>query len=355
MPDATPDVSRARGTTSAVGALLCLCASLPAAAGPQYDFARVELEAIVQDLVAWLPGAWDSYPQIHFERRVRMPAEGEHDHWHRTFARIDAPQLGPVVFYGQINIGGRDGPLLPRSQILYTVEIDEQRSAVNMNGQGPLDADRFVNLHERPELWSEVRMRDREALNCDFLWRRDGVHLFAVLDGKTADRRKYGPGTCNYYMAGTDVEFFADAEWVLSPDDLWDYDINTIAGRQFIGRADKTHIRLFRAVGYRCSVTDAAGRRDWHAHNRGAKTRVRNRAGEDVELMLLRAPMPSRDGPGLADRLRLLLKPLGSEQPTTEIEAAATAARIDLRAEGIEATCEAAADLPPLTAPPAAP
>jgi hypothetical protein len=354
MPDITLGSARSRIAAAALGALLSAGTSLPASAGPNYDFTRVELEAVVQDLIAWLPGAWDSYPQIHFERRVRTPAEGEHDHWHRTFARIDAPQIGPVVFYGQINIGGRDGPLLPRSQILYTVEIDEKRSAVNMNGQGPLDPDDFVNLHERPELWSKVRMRDPASLNCDFLWRRDGIHLFAVLDGKTEDRRKYGRGSCNYNMAGTDVEFFADAEWVLSPDDLWDYDVNTIAGRQFIGRADRTHIRLYRTSGYRCVVADAAGRRDWHAHNRGAKTAVRNGAGQQLELMLLRAPMPARDGPGLADRLRLLLKPAGEEQPTTEIEAAANAAKIELRADGVEATCEASTDLPPLTPPPAA-
>ena len=333
-------------------ALLGLISTQAATAGPRYDFTQPELEAIVQDLISWLPGAWDSYPQIHLERRVRTPAEGEHDHWHRTFARIDAPQIGPVVFYGQINIGGRDGPLLPRSQILYTVEIDAARNAVNMNGQGPLDPDAVVNLHERPELWSQVRMRDRAALNCDFLWRRDGAHLFAVLDGKTDDRRKHGPGTCNYNMAGTDVEFFADAEWVLSPDELWDYDINTIGGRQFIGRADRTHIRLYRTRGYRCKVSDAAGARDWHAHDRGAKTAVRTGGGQDLQLMLLRAPMPAADAPGLADRLRLLLKPADQEKPTTEVAEAAGAARIELRADGVTARCEAAPELPPLTPPP---
>lgn len=321
----------------------------PATAAPNYDFTRPELESMLQDLIAWLPGAWDSYPQIHFERRVRTPAEGEHDHWHRTFARIDAPQIGPVVFYGQINIGGRDGPLLPRSQILYIATIDEARNAINMNGQGPLDPDDFVNLHERPELWSKVRMRDPGALNCDFLWRRDGVHLFAVLDGKSDDRRKYGRGSCNYNMANTDVEFMADAEWVLSPDDLWDYDINLIGGRQFIGRADRTHIRLFRTSGYRCSVQDAQGRRDWFAHDRGARTALRTAAGRDVELMLLRAPMPAKQGPGMADRLRLLLKPKDSEQPLQELEAAPRATEISLSGDGIEVSCRAAAELPPLT------
>jgi hypothetical protein len=69
--------------------------------------------------------------------------------------------------------------------------------------------------------------------------------------------------------------------------------------------------------------------------------------------MLLRAPMPAKQGPGLEERLRLLLKPPGIEQPRVEIEASATAELIELRAEGVEASCRRVADLPPLTPPPA--
>lgn len=344
---------RAGGALWMINALLACGVAAPIHAAPGYEFTKPELEAVMQDLIAWLPGAWDSYPQVHYQRRAGAPAGGEHDHWHRTFARIDAPQIGPVVFYGQINIGGRDGPLLDRSQILYVVEIDEQRSAVNMNGQGPLDPEKFVNLHERPELWSQVRMRDRSSIKCDFLWRRDGTQLFAVLDGKTEERRRRGPGSCTYNMVNTDVEFYADAEWVLSPDDLWDYDINTIAGRLFVGREDRLHIRLFRSSGYRCALRDRDGAREWHAHNRGARTPVRDGSGAAAELMLLRAPMPAQQGPGLEDRLRLLLKAPGVEQPRVEVEAAATATEIGLNAAGVEVTCRSTADLPPLTPPPA--
>jgi hypothetical protein len=344
---------RSRALLATAAAWLGMTVAAPADAAPGYEFTKPELEAIMQDLIAWLPGAWDSYPQIHYQRRVGAPAGGEHDHWHRTFALIDAPQIAPVVFYGQINIGGRDGPLLDRSQILYVVDIDEKRSAVNMNGQGPLDPEKFVNLHERPELWSQVRMRDRSSIKCDFLWRRDGTQLFAVLDGKTEEQRRRGPGSCTYPMANTDVEFYADAEWVLGPDNLWDYDINTIGGRLFVGREDRLHIRLFRSSGYRCALRDRDGARDWHAHNRGARTAVRDSNGAGAELMLLRAPMPAQQGPGLEDRLRLLLKMPGIEQPRVEVAAAADAAHIELAAEGVEASCTRVAELPPLTPPPA--
>jgi len=298
------------------------------------------------DLIAWLPGAWDSYPQVHYERRYVTPIEGEHPHWHHIFARIDAPQIGDVVFYGQINPDGRDKPLMNRSQVIYKVWIDEERGVVLINGQAPSDPDRFVNLHERPELWPEVRMRDEQGIQCDFLWRRSGEQLVGVLDGKTDERRRGGPGTCTYTVKGTDVEFFADAEWVLGPEVLWDYDINLMGGHQFIGRADRTHIKQYRARGYRCEIQDADGRRDWHAHDRGATLSVATTAKQMYRLMLLRAPLPDAADTGMHDALRFALLPLDSDQPIFETSAAPVAANIEIDFDGVRGRCLLSDDLP---------
>ena len=328
-------------------AQLLLLPSPAAWAGPAYEFTRPELESIRDDLIAWLPGSWDSYPQVHFQRRVATPAEGEHPHWHRTFARIDAPQVGEIVFYGQINLGGRDGPLMHRSQILYKVWLDEKRDAVVINGQMPLDPEAAVNLHEKPELWSQVKMRNESAIRCDFLWRRDGAQIVGVLDAKVEAGRKAGPGTCSYRVGETDVEFFADAEWVLGPEDYWDYDVNIMAGHQFVGRVDRTHIKLYRARGYRCQVSDTSHRREWHAHDRGAKTPVTSASGS-LQLMLLRAPMPNAQGHGMQDRLRLMLQSPGKETPLHEVEAPAKADLIRLQYAGVEVSCRTTSELPPL-------
>jgi hypothetical protein len=300
------------------------------------------------DLIAWLPGAWDSYPQVHYQRRYVTPVEGEHPHWHHVFERIDAPQIGEVVFYGQINPGGRDKPLMHRSQILYKVWIDEARGAVVVNGQGPENPDRFVNLHERPELWGEVKMRDENSLQCDFLWRRDGEQIVGLLEGKTPERRKNGLGTCTYTVKGTDVEFFADAEWVLGPDIFWDYDINTMSGHQFVGRKDRTHIKQYRARGYQCRVEDSDGVRDWHAHDRGANIAVMSTDKKSYRLMLLRAPLPDAAGAGMHDQLRLALLPLDSEQPIVEVSAAPLAAYTQMNHAGVKVRCDLAKGLPPM-------
>lgn len=334
---------RPRLTSSTLVATLVatLATLLPASlrAGPAYDQSRPELEAVLADLIAWLPGGWDSYPQVHFERRHRVPVEGEHEHWYHVFERIDAPQIGEVVFYGQINEGGRDAPMMHRTQILYKVWIDEKRGAVVINGQGPANPEKYVDLHLHPELWGEVRMRDPDAINCDFLWRRDGEQIFGVLDGKTDDRRTGGPGTCSYMVNGTDVRFIADAEWVLTPEVFWDYDINLMAGHQFVGRKDRTHIRMYRARNYDCKVTDASGERSWSAYDRGAKFPVKTGDGRELQLMLLRAPLPDAAGKGMFDRLHFMVQKSGEDAPIHDLEFEPRSAAVAMSYSGIEARC----------------
>jgi hypothetical protein len=309
----------------------------PALAGPGYEQDRKQLEAVMRDLIAWLPGAWDSYPQIYYERTVAMPKGGVHEHWHRTFARIDAPQVGEVVFYGQINADGRDGPIVAGSQVLYKAVIDEKLGAVNILGQGPADPEKYENLHERPELWKEVRMREPEALNCDFIWRRDGNQLFGVLQGNTPEKQKYGPGTCAFISKRTDAEFRADAEWVLTPDQLWLYDNNWMADMLFLGREDRTHIKLYRSTPYDCRITDAAGTREVKGYDRGYKTAVTAKDGRTFDLMLLRAEYPAEVG--VTDRLRLMLNDAGTLTAAASAEAAPLAAKIELSHAGIRAAC----------------
>jgi hypothetical protein len=339
--------SQSRAATPILLVIAALAAS-DATCGPRYENTRAELEAMLEDMIAWWPGVWDSYPQIHLERTTRVPPEGEHDHWHRTFARIDAPQIGEIVFYGQINLGGRDGQLLPGSQILYKVHIDEQRGVISVMGQGPVEPEKFRNLHDHPELWGQVRMRDPASVKCDFVWHRSGTQLVGVLSAPTEERRKYGPGTCTYVSERTGKEFYADAQWVLSPEELWLYDINTMDGRLFIGREDRTHIKLYRARPYTCELRDAGGRRRLDAYDRGFQAAARGQDGREYQLMLLRAYFPAADGRGLDDRLRILLQDAQSGQSVAQADGAPKAEVIGLRAAGVNVSCRLAARFAPL-------
>ena len=336
------------GRTALVAVVAAAINPAGASAAPNYEPTRPELEQVLEDLAAWLPGAWDSFPQVYFERLVQAPKMGEHEHWHRTFARIDAPQIGTHVFYGQINVGGRSGPMMQRSQIIYNAVIDEARGLVSITGQSPSEPEKYVNLHERPELWKQVRQRDPAAVRCDFVWRRNGAQIVGVLEGKQPEHRKFGPGTCTYPTGQMkDVEFYADAEWVLGPDLLWLYDINRMAGHTFVGRDDRTHIRLYRARPFACSVRDAEGTRTLAAHDRGFVAPVAA-SGQRMELMLLRAELPASGRPGLDDKLRLTLHAPGVAKPSHVAEVAPGADEIALRAGGLQATCTRVERLGPL-------
>jgi hypothetical protein len=296
---------------------------------------------VMADLIAWLPGSWDSFPQVYYERTVTMPAEGEHEHWHRTFGRIDAPQIGDVVFYGQINVNGRDGTILGGSQVLYRATIDEKRGAVVIVGQAPAEPEKFENLLEHPELWGKVQMRDAAAVRCDFVWRRDGDQLVGVLDGRVPERQKYGPGTCSYVSERANAEFFADAEWVLTPQHLWLYDLNSMGGTIFQGREDKSHVRLSRARPYACAVSDKNGRRVDEGHDRGFVMKAITKDGKALEALLLRADFPQAGGFTLIDRMRLEIADPQTKQVRATSEHQPLAKEISVQADGIKIRCYA--------------
>ena len=339
--------SLARPIGALAGCALVLTLSSASMAGPQYDQSPEDLKWVMERLKAWLPGEFNSFPQIYYERTTRMPEEGEHEYWHRSFALIDAPQVGDVVFYGQINVNGRSGSVLGGSQILYKAWIDEERGAVVINGQGPKDPGMALDLQDHPERWDDVEMRDPSSVKCDFLWRRDGDQIFGVLEGKTEERRKYGFGTCTYFSESAEAEFFADAEWVLTPDSLWIYDINTMGGQLFIGREDRTHTRLSRAHPYTCAVTDADGARTLNAYDRGFETALAGSDGADLSLLLLRAEFAGDNGPP-EDALRLMLLDTEGTEIARE-EAPPLAETIEVNTGGVSAVCTRAASFPPLS------
>lgn len=307
-------------------------------AAPAYNFDRVQLQSALEDLKAWLPGEWNSYPQIWYERNVTLPAEGEHDHWHRTFALIEAPQVGDTVFYGQVNIGGPEGPILARSQVLYKAVIDEDAGVISINGQPLAEPEKFADLHRRPELWSKARMPDEGAINCSFIWRRHGQQLVGVLDAKRPEGRKHGPGTCSY-ISRNGQEFIADAEWVLAPEELWLYDTNRIGGVQFVGRQDRTHLRLYRTTRYTCVVKTPTGMQTFSAHDRGFVADFQGANDQAMSMMLLRAPYPTASGT-LGDELRLTLI---TADTTANKQAVANAppraASIQLNSDGTNVNC----------------
>jgi hypothetical protein len=225
---------------------------------------QAELEGVMSDLLQWLPGDYSTQSQLDMERRLGGSADGEHEAWFRVFAPVQAPHIGEHIIYGQLHAGGRDGPIIPGTQVLYIVTMDEKNNAVTINGRRIADGPDFIDVHMHPERQKDLKLDPNTGGNCDFRWRRHGEQIVGLLANKD---ETVTDGTCTMVSKVSGLEMTWDAEWVLNDKELWIYDNGYLEdGTLFIGRQDRTHTRLRRVTWYSCEWQqgNASGRVDLH-------------------------------------------------------------------------------------------
>ncbi len=221
-------------------ALLTVCLALPAAA----TNSRPELEGVLHDLMTWLPGAYDSAPQLFIESKLGAPPDGEHDRVYRIFAKVEAPQIGDNVVYAEMRAGGKDGPLL--QQVVFKVFIDEQNHGVSFDGRRIADPESHVAAHLDPSKQKTLAADPRYGGNCKFYWRRSGDQL----------RGGFNEGTCAMTSRNTQQRMTWDSDWTLNDHELWIHDNGVYDdGSLVIGRKDRTPLRLYKARDFACQVT----------------------------------------------------------------------------------------------------
>lgn len=205
---------------------------------------RPELESVMAMVIKWLPGEFSSRPQLELERQYGAPPDGEHYDWYRIFAQIDAPHIGEHVIYGQLHIGDKSQPIVPGTQVLYIVSIDEERMAVSVSGRRIANPEQFAFAHQHPELWETMAIDPDYGGNCDFRWRLHGNQIV----GRLAQKGEAAiDGNCSMTSKKSGINMTWDAEWVLNDGELWIYDNGYLDdGVLFQGREDRTHIRLTR-------------------------------------------------------------------------------------------------------------
>lgn len=205
---------------------------------------RPELESVMAMLIQWLPGEFSSRPQLELERQYGAPPDGEHYDWYRIFAQIDAPHIGEHVIYGQLHIGDKSQPIVPGTQVLYIVSIDEEHMAVSVSGRRIANPEQFAFAHQHPELWETMAIDPDYGGNCDFRWRLHGNQIV----GRLAQKGEAAiDGNCSMTSKKSGINMTWDAEWVLNDGELWIYDNGYLDdGVLFQGREDRTHIRLTR-------------------------------------------------------------------------------------------------------------
>ncbi|MDX2223757.1 MAG: CpcT/CpeT family chromophore lyase [Rhodospirillaceae bacterium] len=280
-------------------------AAVAMSAPAQATNSKMELAAVLRDLMAWMPGSYSSAPQVFFENEVGPPPDGVHENFHRVFAKIDAPHLGEHVMYTQIRIEGDEGTLYSGQQVLFIISIDEKHQAVNVAGRRIKDPENYVDAHLHPEMWSTIAPDPDYGGNCDFRWRRSGAQLKGVLND----------GTCTMVSKRSGTQLTWDAEWILTPGELWIYDNGYLAdGSLFQGRADKTHLRMYKSRDFECFASYRPAKGDpvvnngFVMHDRGdVHTLVVKGLKQPVHLHLMRSMWPSDSGRNYADLLRLEL------------------------------------------------
>lgn len=323
-------------------AMLCLATS-PAEA----TNSRPELEAVQRDLLAWLPGEYDTLAQVDLEQRLGAPPDGTHERQYRVFGRVAVPHLAQYAIYGEVHGAGKDSPVIPGQQVLYLVSIDEKRGAVNVSGRRIKGGPDFEWKNLTPERQRQIALDPDYGGNCDFLFRRHGRDLVGVVTNIGSS-----DPSCTMVSKRSGQTMRWEAEWVVTPQELWIFDNGYIIdprtpqrpGRLFAGRADRTHERMYKGRDFRCvgsGRTLPNGAVRGTLYDRGGQLRLTgSTATPGVFAQLLRAGYPTSDGADLVDRLTLTLWRDGESVPFARRESDGQASAIAIAADSLRIACE---------------
>ena len=188
------------------------------AASPQGDIDR---------LLTLIAGTYESADQVARQAARGVPEKDRHAHRHVTYARIDAPQIGPAVLFRQERNGGPQGEIVARGLAVFAPDPEAQ--GIRMWLRNIVDVAQATDLHLKPLKWSTVQFDPAYGGKCPFHWRADGGGFIGTLLG----------GGCKITSnSGKPMSF--DARWTLSATELTIFD-NTYDGdgKLMMGRLDK--------------------------------------------------------------------------------------------------------------------
>jgi hypothetical protein len=187
----------------------------------------VELSDTMAQIMATLPGTYDTTAQVEREAKNGVRESERHPHRHVIYARIEVPAIGANVLFRQERKDGPVGEIIARSLAVF--EPDTQANGIRMWLRNIINAERFDDLHLKPGLWNDVRFDPAYGGKCPFHWRTDAGILTGTLLG----------GGCKITSnAGKAMSF--DAWWKITSAALSIFDNSYDGdGKLLSGRADK--------------------------------------------------------------------------------------------------------------------
>lgn len=208
---------------------------------PLMAHAAEDLSITLERLMAGLDSAFDSGAQLRAEQLSGTPEADQHVRVHRTFTRIDAPDVGDNVFVVTLRNDGPDGPIDFVEFQVWTLTIDQNRNAVKMAPRRFRDPQAFADISYDPDKMKGLRAADLVpsdgAASCPIYWQADGDVIKGV-SGKP----------CNGPVGKPPKMLTWDWTYILGETALW----MSFAGRDpdsgaiIFGRQDQTPWRLDR-------------------------------------------------------------------------------------------------------------
>lgn len=257
---------------------------------------RGELDQLLDDLTAWLPGEYSSAPLARLEEESGVPPEKRHPSEYWIFARVDAPKVGSRVVLQEVHAGNEDGEVALQWQMLHALRIDAGRDGVVVERRAMLAAAQSVDAYRDSARQQTLAFDPDSEPACDWLWRRRGATLTGTLVTHGTTRAPCATGAGKSAVSDSD-------EWILSSDELWIRDEPApAAARTDRERATPdlpgSYLRLFKARRFGCSWHTNFGESApltslFELHDRGGEYRVDAPTGGGRILRLMRGPVPT--------------------------------------------------------------
>jgi hypothetical protein len=135
----------------------------------------LSLKITLERLMRGLNGAFDSGAQLRAEQLSNTPQQLQHQRVHRTFTRIDAPDVGQNVFVVTLRNGGPDGPIDMVEFQVWTLSIDTANNAIKMTPYRFKDPATYAPFGRDPKKMKDLKaaelMRSEGAAGCVIYWR----------------------------------------------------------------------------------------------------------------------------------------------------------------------------------------
>lgn len=205
---------------------------------PPAAAATSELEERRDRLVSLLTGEFDSSAQMRGEQATNVPEDKVHGHVYRSFIRIKAPKVGEHLLISTVRYGGRDGQFDNGEFQVWTLTVDEERSAVKMAPRRFKTPDDYIenglNAAAFATLTPDELVPPHGGAACPIHWYTNGDTLRGITDP---------PCESMSSTMGISLKW----EWTYSLDDegMWlNYTGRNAAGEIVNGRKDRMPWRL---------------------------------------------------------------------------------------------------------------